>query len=269
MKRYVVVNKAIGETPLSALKAWKERHPMYRTIPATYAGRLDPMASGKLLVLLGDECKRKEHYTGLDKEYVVEVLLDIDTDTGDLLGLPTYAQMETTPDTGAIQTALKSVCGAHTVPYPVFSSKTVQGKPLFQYALEGTLDTISIPTHVERVYAITLENSYRISTEELQQRIATLLSKAPRALEPSYALGADFRQDEVRTVWESVLQSAPHREFTVLTLRVACGSGTYMRTLASRLGVALQTSALALSIHRSKIGRYRSVGSCSFFLPSF
>ncbi len=88
MKRFVVLDKKIGQTPLEALTLWKQAHPKYANMPATYAGRLDPLASGKLLVLLGEECKRKDTYTGLDKEYEVSILLDLATDTGDLLGIP-------------------------------------------------------------------------------------------------------------------------------------------------------------------------------------
>jgi tRNA U55 pseudouridine synthase TruB len=40
-----------------------------------------PMASGKLLVLLGEECKHQENYHSLDKEYEFSVLLGIGSDT--------------------------------------------------------------------------------------------------------------------------------------------------------------------------------------------
>ncbi|MBU2330236.1 hypothetical protein KKG57_02105, partial [Patescibacteria group bacterium] len=86
MKKYVVLEKPVGQTPLEALRLFQERSPIYKDVPLSYAGRLDPMASGKLLVLIGEECKKQKKYHGLDKEYVIEVLLDIGTDTGDVLG---------------------------------------------------------------------------------------------------------------------------------------------------------------------------------------
>ena len=52
----------------------------------TYAGRLDPMASGVLLVLAGEETKNKDKYLGLDKEYDFEILFGFATDTYDILG---------------------------------------------------------------------------------------------------------------------------------------------------------------------------------------
>ena len=88
MRRYAVINKSLGETPLLAIQNYQRSDSALMHMPLTYAGRLDPMASGKLLVLIGEECKKREKYDGLDKEYIFEILLGFSTDTGDVLGLP-------------------------------------------------------------------------------------------------------------------------------------------------------------------------------------
>jgi tRNA pseudouridine(55) synthase len=254
---YVLLYKEVGQTPLDAITAWKEAHPEYADMPASYAGRLDPMAEGMLLVLLGDECKRQEKYRGLDKEYEIEIVLDLVTDTGDVLGMPAYAGRETSPSSGELTRVLKQETGTKEVPYPAFSSKTVHGKPLFMYALEGTLNTIEIPRHPETVYRIEQKSVSIIEAKELHERIERMLAKAPRSDEPSKVLGADFRQDEIKGAWTALFEELPPRSFTVLTLRVTCASGTYMRTLAERIGYALGTSALCLSIKRTRIGTYK------------
>lgn len=257
MKRRVIIEKEVGETPLAALQKWREANPEYGDIPASYAGRLDPMASGKLLILLGEECKRQKDYTKLDKEYEIEVLLDVGTDTGDALGLAEYADKNTPVDNfSRVDEILKEEEGSNTRPYPVFSSKTVQGKPLFLYALEGALGTIEIPTHEERIYRIKLRSVTSLSAEKLSQRVEAFLTKTPTSMEPSKALGADFRINAVRAGWKQLFSEAGERNFTLVTLRVTCGSGTYMRSLAPRIGDALGTRALALSIKRTKIGTY-------------
>lgn len=254
--RYVVLNKELGQTPLQAIEAWKSAHPEYASLPASYAGRLDPMAEGLLLVLLGDECKRQDTYRDLDKEYEIEVLLDIATDTGDVLGMPIYTSKNTSVSGETLSRTLRTQSGTHVVPYPVFSSKTVFGKPLFLHALEGTLDSIQIPTHTETVYHITLLGTEHINKTALASRVTFMTLRAPRTDEPSKALGADFRQDAIRTAWDGLLAKVPGREFLILRLRVVCGSGTYMRTLAERIGTTLGTRAFALSIRRTRIGRY-------------
>lgn len=257
--RFVTLEKPIGQTPLAALTAWKAAHPEYAQVPATYAGRLDPMAEGTLLVLLGDECKRQEKYRGLDKEYVIEVLLDLGTDTGDVLGMPEASGTDTHPSRAQVRAILATETGTKTVPYPAFSSKPVGGAPLFVYALAGTLGSIRIPEHEEAFYRIELLSQETIEREQLEERIASLLARAPRAPEDSKALGADFRQDAIRTAWTELFAREPSRSYALLTLRVTCASGSYMRTLAERLGKGLGTRALALSIRRTKIGRYRQL----------
>ncbi len=258
--RFIVIQKPLGQTPLEAIQVWKRTHPQFAEVPATYAGRLDPMASGKLIVLFGEECKKRDEYTGCDKEYEIEVVLDIKTDTGDALGLADISTNKTVTTYAALRAALSTLTGTHTLPYPPFSSKTVNGKPLFLYSLEGTLDSIEIPTHDECIYSIHTLTQKTLSKEELGDRITYILSQAPLSLEPSKKLGADFRQDDVRSRWEREFKQVPERDFSVLTLRVTCASGTYMRTLAERIGKELGTTGFALSITRTKIGRYLKFG---------
>jgi tRNA pseudouridine55 synthase len=256
MRRYITLDKKRGETPLAAIVAWKAAHQEYKDIPASYAGRLDPMATGKLLVLFGDECKQQNQYTGMDKEYEIEVLLDIGSDTGDALGIVSASPKETTVDAVSLNAALSTEKGAHVRPYPAYSSKTVNGKPLFLHTLEGNLSNIVIPEHVERIYGINFLGISLLSSQELEKRVEEFLALVPMTEEPSKALGKNFRIDAVRESWKNVF-TLPNRSYAVLRLRVTCASGTYMRSLAGRIGASLGATALALSIHRSKIGRYR------------
>lgn len=266
---YVVLNKKLGQTPLQAIDAWRLEHPQHKDIPATYAGRLDPMATGKLLILLGDECKRQESYRGLDKEYEIEMLLDFSTDTGDALGIPTYSNINAFPKNNDIVRAVRAEIGAKEVPYPAFSSKTVDGKPLFLYALEGALNSISIPTHQERIYSIKHVGTRTIGINDLRHKVTDILSHAPRTDELSKELGANFRQDEIALAWQHSLSAIEDRLFVILTLKVVCASGTYMRTLSDRIALTLGTRALALSIHRTQIGKYASFCGIHFWRKKY
>ncbi len=255
MKKFVVLNKKIGETPLEALNKWRALRPTYKAVPATYAGRLDPMASGKLLILLGEECKKKDAYTGLDKEYEVSVLLDIATDTGDLLGLPMYTGNDTAPSRHDIAQACKNEIGTNSQQYPAYSSKTVRGTPLFMHALRDTLLPNEIPTHMESIYSIKVLDVYRHADNTVQGYITQALRTVPRDSNPKKEAGKDFRQDDIREAWDELFARMPARYFTIIKIRVTAGTGTYMRTLAERIGETLGTSACALSIHRTRIGR--------------
>jgi tRNA pseudouridine(55) synthase len=268
MPRYITLDKSVGQTPLQAIEAWRAQNPEYTDAPATYAGRLDPMASGKLLILLGDECKKLKEYTGLDKEYEIEVVLGVGTDTGDALGLPvTGSQVH--PSRKEVENACRAVLGSRLVPYPSFSSKTVNGIPLFQYALEGRLGEINVPTHIETIYMIRLHEYRQVSGAQLLARIQTHLTHVPRTDDPVKRLGADFRQDEIRTAWKKELETRKDAQLLIIRLPVICASGTYMRTLAERLGKELGTAGFALTIHRSKIGRYRKIGPFGFWTKRY
>ena len=251
--RYRVIYKKEGITPLAALELHRKTEPGLAKVPMTYAGRLDPMASGELLVLIGEECKRKDSYTNLDKEYEFEILLGAGTDTGDILGLPTLSpKMQFSQnDAGA---AVRALIGAHELVYPAFSSKTVDGKPLFQHSLEGTIDDVQRPTKDIQIYRATFFGWKEIGAQELlsqiEKRINTLVVDAE-----SKKIGADFRKAEILEAWRKLLHNEA-RTFYVLKCEATVSSGTYIRALADIIGKRLGTEALAYSIHRTKIGTF-------------
>ncbi len=86
MKEIISIYKKLGETPLECLNRLRLEKPDYKEAVLSYAGRLDPMAEGVLLVLVGEENKNREKYLSLSKTYIVEILWGIETDTYDLLG---------------------------------------------------------------------------------------------------------------------------------------------------------------------------------------
>lgn len=254
-----IINKKLGETPLEALqRTTKDR--------ATYVGRLDPMATGKLLILSGEDVHKKEQFQKLDKEYVIEVLLDISTDTGDILGIPTHANRHTRVSNNILKDVLKKEIGTQTLPYPNFSSKPVDGKPLFLHALEGTLETIEVPAHEETFYRIELLGTKMIDPNTLYKRVQNILKHAPTSDDPRKTIGKDFRQEEIKKSWMNTLWDNRH-QYQVITIKVTCGSGAYMRSLAERIGKHFGTNACALSIHRSNIGKFKTLLSIPFFIP--
>ncbi|KKW12680.1 MAG: tRNA pseudouridine synthase B, partial [Parcubacteria group bacterium GW2011_GWA2_49_9] len=51
-----------------------------------HAGTLDPMATGLMIIGVGDGTKKLHEFLKLDKTYEAEILLGIRTDTGDVTG---------------------------------------------------------------------------------------------------------------------------------------------------------------------------------------
>ena len=251
---YFTTEKKVGETPLQALERGREEYGIPKEVPLAYAGRLDPMASGKLLILVGDECKRQTAYHTLDKEYRVEILLGASSDTGDVLGLITGDTPKEFAKSEILNIISRNV-GTLEVPYPHFSSKTVHGKPLHVWTLENKLHEITIPTKKSRIYRLTLQGIRKVESKKIISDIKNKIETIPPVTDPRKALGADFRREAVHASWDTYAQNAPET-LTVLSLTCIASSGSYMRSLAEKIGTELGTKALALSIHRTQMGTY-------------
>jgi tRNA pseudouridine55 synthase len=245
MKYVFTLHKKIGETPLECLERFRAANTEYSDVPMTYAGRLDPMAEGVLLVLAGEECKQKDKYLSLNKEYETEIIFGVSTDTYDLLGLPTFGVVRNINDKD-IREALIPYTGKITQKYPVYSSKTVGGVPLFELARRGLVDDMEIPTREVNIYSIDVINTKEINSSDLEKLIKEKVSKVK----------GDFRQRDILESWSNLLTENKDVIFRTVTLKVSCSSGTYIRGLAENLGRDIGTGALALSIKRTKVGEY-------------
>jgi len=270
MQRYVVLDKKVGETPLSCMEAWREQAGIAKDVPLTYAGRLDPLASGTLLVLIGEECKRKAYYQALDKTYDIAILFGLSSDSGDVLGLIENNTERIPVNRYTINQGLRSCLGVHTLPYPAFSSKPVNGKPLHTWAAEGRLNEITIPTTTTTIYRAALQHTETLTRDVVYEQALQKIESIPPVTELRKALGNDFRRPDVRQRWQAWRdQTSPDSTFTLAHGRVTCSSGTYMRSLAEHIGRLCDSSALAFSIRRTKLGRYHSLGPMGFYWPSF
>ena len=252
--RYGTTVKHVGETPLVALERFRLEHRIPFRTPLAYAGRLDPMASGKLLILIDDECKVQEKYHSLDKEYQVEVLLGVSSDSGDVLGLLSSSPQKSVTEMG-VKTVLKKFIGPITLPYPHFSSKTVRGKPLHTWTLENRLGEIEIPKKKSTIHALTFRGLRTLTRSEVLTIARTKIETIPLVTDPKKALGADFRRDAVRASWNE-LEKTGRETYQILSFSCIASSGTYMRTLGEYIAKELGTTGLAYSIHRTKIGKY-------------
>ena len=245
IKKIIIVNKKEGETPLEALELFRAKHKEYKDLPITYAGRLDPMASGVLILLAGEEAKKKEEYLGLDKEYEFEVLFGFATDTYDILGKVTqishglFEGLE-----GAIKSNLKYFTGKFVQKYPPYSSKTVKGKPMFEYSRENI--KIEAPEREVNVKSLKLIKMRIIKSKKLLENIKKRIKKVK----------GDFRQKEIIKLWQKNLN---HREtkYAMAYFKIKCGSGTYVRGIANSLGEKISIPALAYSIKRTRGEKYK------------
>ncbi len=255
--KYATIEKMVGETPLVTLERLRASLHIPLDVPLAYAGRLDPMASGKLLIIIGDECKNQNKYHAFDKEYQVEVLLGVGSDTGDVLGLLTPAIQKSNTEI-EIRKVLNGLIGPIKLPYPHFSAKTVHGKQLHIWTLENRLDEITIPVKESTIYKLTFDALRTISKEEVLKTVRAKIETIPKVTEASKELGADFRRDKVRESWNEFEKNNTDT-YQILSITCIASSGTYMRSLSEKIATDLGTKALAYSIHRTKIGTYHTL----------
>lgn len=254
MRKYAVLEKEVGQTPLQCLEAFRASTPELAGVPMAYAGRLDPLASGKLLILIGDECKNQKQYHALDKEYEFELLFGIASDTGDVMGL--IEQCAVPPLTHTqITNVSKRMVGSIELSYPHYSSKTVHGTPLHTWTLQGKLDEIEIPRAATTIYDLSLCDLRTETLTDIYTHAQEKIESIPPVTDERKALGNDFRRPEIRARWKELVQkNDPDALYTIARFRCACSSGTYIRSLAPHMAHTLGTCGLAFSIHRTKIG---------------
>ena len=263
MDKVIKIYKNKGETPLDCIKKYKLANPSLAYLPITYTGRLDPLAEGVLILLVGDECLKKDEYLKLPKEYEVDILFGFTTDTYDVMG-----KVKTTPeilferssDEGdgnrgqtisnrlgdEVSEILFQFTGKIKQKYPIYSSRPVKGKPLFMWAREGKLGEIEIPEHDVFIESLDFVVEDFITGEKLLEKVKNDIS----------LVKGDFRQEEIVKLWEENLENKKEERYKTIKIRVQCGSGVYVRVLAYDIGQKLGIPALALNIKRTKVGKY-------------
>ncbi len=342
MDKVLNLYKQPGETPLECILRYKENNPQFENVPMTYAGRLDPLAEGVLLVLSGKEVHRKEEFLNLKKEYEVEVLFGFETDTYDVLGFVkehktlfrqkffwarkffaknflrshincccnfmrphlgssasglakarqcfltssprptgavhlldkifvnsilsqkllrcfnTYLSLPRPTKTSALNEfysadfnkakavkTLRDFIGKNIFEYPQYSSKPVNGKPLFSLARSGELGDVEMPKREVEIYNLEILNWREINSKDLLKDIENKISNVV----------GDFRQEVIVSKWREILINTDCN-FSIVKIKAEVSSGTYMRTLAHEWGKALGIPALAYHIVRTKVGEY-------------
>lgn len=204
-----LVNKNIGETPLQCLeRLFNTKQNKY-----TYCGRLDPMAEGKMIVLEGEECKEAEKYKNLNKTYEYSFIIGIQTDTFDTLGCITKI------DFPKEKVKITLPVGKIKMTYPPYSSKTVNGIALFEYARKNI--PVKLPAKEIDIF----------SNEILEEKIVNMRDLKKEIIDNIRKVKGDFRQKEIIKLWEKV----EDRDVQLIKAKMSASSGTYVRSIVNNL----------------------------------
>lgn len=193
------VNKPAGPTSFDIVRLVRKGTGVKK---AGHAGTLDPMASGVLLVLLGQAVRISEYLMDLPKTYRAIVRLGIATDTYDAEGTPAGEGQLVEVTRGQVESALEAFVGEIEQTPPAYSAVKVQGQPAYRLARKGA--AVALAARGARIYAIRL---------------------------------LEFETPDI-------------------AIEVECGKGTYIRSLAHDLGVALGCGGHLAALERTRVGPF-------------
>jgi tRNA pseudouridine55 synthase len=121
-----------------------------------HAGTLDPLASGLLLIAVGDETKTISRYVGLPKTYEVETLIGENRSTGDMEGVVVQKRKVRDLREEKVKVVAKEMIGIHELPVPAYSAVKQGGEPLYKKARRG--EKVDVPIKKMEIMSLNIEN---------------------------------------------------------------------------------------------------------------
>lgn len=124
-----------------------------KQIKVGHTGTLDPLATGLVVLLVGNYTKRAPELTKLDKTYEVVMKLGETSTTGDDEGKKTKVS-DKKPIQAAVEQALQKFTGNVMQTPPVFSAMKINGQRAYKLAREGK--EVKLEPRPVKIYKIEL-----------------------------------------------------------------------------------------------------------------
>lgn len=153
MNGLLLIDKPVGITSHDVVSRVRR---ILRIKEVGHSGTLDPLASGLMVLLIGEATKLSSFVTDGDKRYTLGIRLGLTTDTLDITGQVLTEKPITCEKNEVIQSAL-SLQGEFELPIPMYSAKKIDGKKLYEYAREN--EVIIQPKKIMKFWSIKNESS--------------------------------------------------------------------------------------------------------------
>jgi len=192
-----------------------------------HTGTLDPFATGVLAVLVGRATRLAQFLSGVEKEYEAVIRLGYATDTGDLTG----KRIDNN--------------GSEFVDPRVTSVATDESQPWSRGQLEDAL--VGLRGEIDQVppmYSAKKQDGRKLYElarrgEEVERKPVRVCIYKFEALRPT----GELLKDNLDGTFD-------------FEVRVACSSGTYVRTLAEDFGKRLGIGAHLAELRRTRVGDF-------------
>lgn len=260
-----VINKPYRWTSADVIRKLKYaaiRHFNKKNLKVGHAGTLDPLATGVLLLCIGNACKKAQELQDTDKEYVAGVCFGATTASYDLEKEVEggFSLDGVSPE--ALAQVLEDMKGAREQVAPLFSAKMVGGVRAYELARKMHRAGEALDEAAEELLRV---NNIVLSELELLHWGET--GRATLSEASAQELGPSGNSAEARTKGHNPNSRINVAEMPAglpeATIRIGCSKGTYIRALARDLGEALGSAAFLTSLQRSASGKFRVEKSIS------
>ena len=150
MDGIILINKEKGITSRDVVNMACKK---LNTTKVGHTGTLDPIATGLMVLCVGEGLKLVQLLTNHDKDYIAKVRIGIKTDTYDITG-KVLEKIDYNLDKEKLIKVLDSFNGEYLQVVPIYSSIKVNGKKLYEYAREGK--EVELPKHLVKISNISL-----------------------------------------------------------------------------------------------------------------
>lgn len=148
-KEILLIDKPSGITSFDVIRQLRKKLGIRKM---GHAGTLDPLASGLMIIGVGEGTKKLNDYLKLPKVYVAEILFGMRTDTGDITGEISEEKEIDSLDPQRVSDALGSMVGELQLPVPAYSAIKQGGEALYKKARRG--ENVEPPIKTMKVISV-------------------------------------------------------------------------------------------------------------------
>jgi len=180
MEKLLLIDKPAGITSFDVIRILRRKLGVRKPLNASHrvmmghglklklghAGTLDPMATGLMLIGVGEGTKELTNLLKLPKTYEAEILLGVSTDTGDVMGKIVKSQKVHKVESEVIEKALMEMVGELELAVPAYSAIKQGGEPLYKKARRGE----KIETPVRNMVVTDVKNVSVLRGDDIRVR---------------------------------------------------------------------------------------------------
>ncbi|AJP73291.1 tRNA pseudouridine(55) synthase TruB [Sphingomonas hengshuiensis] len=246
MHGWILLDKPLGLGSTQGVSAVKRalREGGYGKFKVGHGGTLDPLATGVLPIAVGEATKLAGRMLDSDKVYEFTIGFGVQTDTLDLEGT-VIAESEVRPALAEIEAMLPRFTGPIAQVPPAYSALKVDGARAYDLARAG--EQVVLPSRDVTIHSLTQSSPARGRWHAKRDGGGGSDSITDGSPPPPTAFGGHLPlagEDRV---------SVPLSEIT-LTAHVS--KGTYIRSLARDIALALGTVGHVTMLRRTKAGPF-------------